>query len=94
MKTCLLMGTLAFAWGFSALPAVASDTATLTINGRVSTPTCRSEVSNNHLQQRCGNSTQLTTLTGSPVSSARGVMTEIVSLPGDATRHIILNRYE
>ncbi len=94
MKTCLLMGTLALGCGISAFPAVASDTATLIINGRVSTPTCSSEVSNNNVQQRCGNSIQLTALTGSPVSSARGVSTEIVSLPDDATRHIILNRYE
>lgn len=94
MKTCLLMGTLGLAWGIISFPAVASDTAVLTINGRVSTPTCSTEVSNNNVQQRCGNSIQLTTLTAAPVSSARGVITEIVSLPDDTTRHIILNRYE
>ncbi|ECZ9471828.1 DUF2574 family protein, partial [Salmonella enterica subsp. enterica serovar Kentucky] len=54
MKKYLLMGIIVSAYGIS-VPVFASDTATLTISGKVSAPTCSTEVVNAQLQQRCGN---------------------------------------
>lgn len=94
LKTCLLVGTVVLSGGTGVLPAIASDTATLTISGRVSNPTCRAEIRDNQLQQHCGDSTQRMSLSDAPLSSGRGVITQRVSLPDDPSRYIILNRYE
>ncbi|WP_245880162.1 DUF2574 family protein [Superficieibacter electus] len=94
MKTCLLAGIFVLSNTISMVPAVASDTAILAINGRVSAPTCRIEVNDNQVQQHCGNATQRISLSASPLSSGRGVVTQLISLPDDASRYIILNRYE
>lgn len=76
-------------------PAFSSDTATLTINGRVTIPTCSTDVVNSQLQQRCGNTLyQFNTQDAKKTSSARGVATEMTHLPGDAARQIVLNRYD
>jgi type 1 fimbria pilin len=53
MKISSLMGTIILTYGISA-SAFASDTATLTISGRVVEPTCSTDVVNNNVQQRCG----------------------------------------
>ncbi|EFB0784791.1 DUF2574 family protein, partial [Salmonella enterica] len=48
MKKYLLMGIIVSAYGIS-VPVFASDTATLTISGKVSAPTCSTEVVNAQL---------------------------------------------
>lgn len=53
MKKSLFLGFITLAYGMS-LQALASDTATLTITGRVVEPTCSTDVVNNTVQQRCG----------------------------------------
>lgn len=50
MKKYLLMGIIVSAYGIS-VPVFASDTATLTISGKVTAPTCSTEVVNAQLQQ-------------------------------------------
>jgi type 1 fimbria pilin len=52
MKKSLFLGVITLAYGMSA--GFASDTATLTISGRVVEPTCSTDVVNNDVQQRCG----------------------------------------
>ncbi|HCC5837096.1 TPA: DUF2574 family protein [Citrobacter farmeri] len=94
MKNYLLSGIIVLTYGMST-PAFSSDTATLTINGRVTMPTCNTDVVNSQLQQRCGNTLyQFTTQNVEKTSSARGVVTEMTHLPGDETRQIVLNRYD
>ncbi|EBA3481691.1 DUF2574 family protein, partial [Salmonella enterica] len=51
MKKSLFLGFITLAYGMS-LQALASDTATLTITGRVVEPTCSTDVVNNTVQQR------------------------------------------
>lgn len=94
MKNYLLSGIIVLTYAMST-PAFPSDTATLTIKGRVTMPTCSTDVVNSQLQQRCGNTLfQFTAQGAKKTSSARGVMTEITHLPGDSTRQIVLNRYD
>ena len=94
MKNYLRSGILVLVYAMSS-PAFSSDTATLTISGRVTTPTCSTEVINSQLQQRCGNITQLLNMHEiNATSSVRGVATEVVSVAGDARRQIVLNRYD
>ncbi|HCL6625568.1 TPA: DUF2574 family protein [Citrobacter amalonaticus] len=94
MKNYLLSGIIVLTYGMST-PAFSSDTATLTINGRVTIPTCSTDVVNSQLQQRCGNTLyQFSTQDAKKTSSARGVATEMTHLPGDAARQIVLNRYD
>ncbi|EFG7799339.1 DUF2574 family protein, partial [Escherichia coli] len=52
MNKYWLSGAVFLAYGLAS-PAFSSDTTTLTINGRISSPTCSMDVVNNHLQQRC-----------------------------------------
>ncbi|CAI9397652.1 DUF2574 family protein [Citrobacter sp. T1.2D-1] len=94
MKNYLLSGIIVLTYGMST-PGFSSDTATLTINGRVTIPTCSTDVVNSQLQQRCGNTLyQFNTQDAKKTSSARGVATEMTHLPGDAARQIVLNRYD
>ncbi|WP_448885334.1 DUF2574 family protein [Citrobacter telavivensis] len=94
MKNYLLSGIIVLTYGMST-PAFSSDTATLTINGRVTIPTCSTDVVNSQLQQRCGNTLyQFNTQDAKKTSSARGVATEMTHLLGDAARQIVLNRYD
>ncbi|QLO04843.1 DUF2574 family protein [Citrobacter freundii] len=93
MKIGLLLGLITLAYGMSS-SVFASDTATLTISGRVTEPTCSADVVNNKVQQRCG----ITTLTPNTREVAshpvRGVATEVAPLKGDAARQIVLSRYD
>jgi len=94
MKNYLLSGIIVLTYGMST-PGFSSETATLTINGRVTIPTCSTDVVNSQLQQRCGNTLyQFNTQDAKKTSSARGVVTEMTHLPGDAARQIVLNRYD
>lgn len=94
MKNYLLSGIIVLTYAMST-PAFPSDTATLTITGRVTMPTCSTDVVNRQLQQRCGNTLfQLNAQNAKKTSSARGVVTEMTHLPGDTARQIVLNRYD
>ena len=93
MKISSLMGTIILTYGISA-SAFASDTATLTISGRVTEPTCSTDVVNNDVQQRCGKTFHFSTVNNVASSPARGVVTEMVTVPGDTTRQMVLNRYD
>ncbi|OSF49140.1 DUF2574 family protein [Salmonella enterica] len=93
MKKYLLMGIIVSAYGIS-VPVFASDTATLTISGKVTAPTCSTEVVNAQLQQRCGNTTHFSTLQTPAVTPMRGVTTQLYTVPGDSTRQIVVNHYD
>ncbi|ECF6042714.1 DUF2574 family protein [Salmonella enterica subsp. salamae] len=93
MKKYLLMGFIVSAYGIS-VPVFASDTATLTISGKVTEPTCSTEVVNTQLQQRCGNTIHVSTLQAPAATPVRGVTTQLYTLPGDSARQIIVNRYD
>lgn len=94
MKNYLLPGMIVLAYGMSP-SAFSSDTATLTINGRVATPTCSTSVVNSQLQQRCGDIfSSFSAQDIKALPSVRGVTTEITHLPGDVTRQIVLNCYD
>ncbi|KWZ99566.1 hypothetical protein HMPREF3207_03903 [Citrobacter koseri] len=93
MKNPFLMGIIVLAYGMSS-PVFASDTATLTISGSVTTPTCHADVVDTQLQQRCGNNTYLANAGETASMPVRGVVTEVITLPGSTARQIVLNRYD
>ncbi|EAS1757712.1 DUF2574 family protein [Salmonella enterica] len=93
MKKYLLMGIIVSAYGIS-VPVFASDTATLTISGKVTAPTCSTEVVNAQLQQRCGNTIHFSTLQTPAATPMRGVTTQLYTVPGDSTRQIVVNHYD
>ncbi|ENI3240737.1 DUF2574 family protein [Salmonella enterica] len=93
MKKYLLMGIIVSAYWIS-VPVFASDTATLTISGKVTAPTCSTEVVNAQLQQRCGNTIHVSTLQTPAVTPMRGVTTQLYTVPGDSTRQIVVNHYD
>lgn len=93
MKKYLLMGIIVSAYGIS-VPVFASDTATLTISGKVTAPTCSTEVVNAQLQQRCGNPIHVSTLQTPAATPMRGVTTQLYTVPGDSTRQIVVNHYD
>ncbi|EDV9435045.1 DUF2574 family protein [Salmonella enterica subsp. enterica] len=93
MKKYLLMGIIVSAYGIS-VPVFASDTATLTISGKVTAPTCSTEVVNAQLLQRCGNTIHVSTLQTPAATPMRGVTTQLYTVPGDSTRQIVVNHYD
>ncbi|EAM8586098.1 DUF2574 family protein [Salmonella enterica] len=93
MKKYLLMGIIVSAYGIS-VPVFASDTATLTISGKVTAPTCSTEVVNAQLQQRCGNTIHVSALQTPAATPMRGVTTQLYTVPGDSTRQIVVNHYD
>ncbi|WP_079903065.1 DUF2574 family protein [Salmonella enterica] len=93
MKKYLLMGIIVSAYGIS-VPVFASDTATLTISGKVTAPTCSTEVVNAQLQQRYGNTIHVSTLQTPAATPMRGVTTQLYTVPGDSTRQIVVNHYD
>ncbi|EBR3471264.1 TPA: DUF2574 family protein [Salmonella enterica] len=93
MKKYLLMGIIVSAYGIS-VPVFASDTATLTISGKVTAPTCSTEVVNAQLQQRCGSTIHVSTLQTPAATPMRGVTTQLYTVPGDSTRQIVVNHYD
>ncbi|PZW32448.1 DUF2574 family protein [Salmonella enterica] len=93
MKKYLLMGIIVSAYGIS-VPVFASDTATLTISGKVTAPTCSTEVVNAQLQQRCGNTIHFSPQQPPAATPMRGVTTQLYTVPGDSTRQIVVNHYD
>ena len=81
------------AYGMSA-SVFATDTATLNISGRVTEPTCSADVVNNEVQQRCGNAVSFSNVKEGVSNSTKSAVTEIVTVAGDATRQIVLTRYD
>ena len=93
MKISSLMGTIILTYGISA-SAFASDTATLTISGRVTEPTCSTDVVNNKCNSGVARHFIFQLLRCCFFKPARGVVTEVVTVPGDTTRQIVLTRYD
>lgn len=87
-----LIGILTLAYGLS-LPVFAADTATLTLSGRVASPTCSTDIVNEQPLQRCGENTYLIN-TQNITAHSRGVVTQTVNLTNDASRKIIINSYD
>ncbi|POT26204.1 DUF2574 domain-containing protein [Citrobacter freundii] len=93
MKISLFLGVITLAYGMSASVS-ATDTATLSINGQVTEPTCSSDVINNEVQQRCGNAISFSNVKEVFSNPIKGAVTEIVTVAGDTTRQIVLTRYD
>lgn len=93
MNKNILLGIIILTYGMSA-SLFASDTATLTINGSVATPTCSSDIINGQLQQRCGERVQQLSTTALTMAPTKGVVTEIIAIPGDDSRRVVLNHYD
>lgn len=93
MRNNLLVGIIVLTYGIN-FPVFASDTATLTISGNVTAPTCSTDVVDSQLQQRCGNTSRLSNTTEIVLTPVRGVVTEVVTVKGDTPRQIVLNRYD
>lgn len=93
MKKCLFLGVISLAYGMSA-SVFATDTATLNINGRVTEPTCSADVVKNEVQQHCGKTISFSNVRESVSNPTKGAVTEIVTVAGDATRQIVLTRYD
>lgn len=77
--------------GFSAF---SSETATLTINGRISPPTCSMAMVNGQPQQHCGQLTYNVDTRHQVSSPVKGVTTEVIAADSDSKRRIVLNRYD
>lgn len=93
MKISLFLGVITLMYGMSA-SVFAAETATVNISGRVTEPTCSTDVVNNEVQQRCGNAVSFTNVREGGSKPTKGAVTEIVTVPGDATRQIVLTRYD
>ncbi|MGE2763615.1 DUF2574 family protein [Escherichia coli] len=92
MNKYWLSGIIFLAYGLAS-PAFSSDTATLTINGRISLPTCSMDIVNSQLQQHCGQVSQSVDTRHRISSPVKGVTTELVA-GNDSKRRIVLNRYD
>ncbi|MET6678437.1 DUF2574 family protein [Citrobacter amalonaticus] len=93
MKNYLRSGILVLVYAMSS-PAFSSDTAMLSISGRVVSPSCSTDMVNAQLQQRCGNAVHSFTAQEGGGTFAQGVVTEVVAVAGDTSRRIILNSYD
>lgn len=93
MKKCLLSGIIVLAYGMS-FAVSAAETATLTITGRVTAPTCSTDVVNDRLQQRCGNTTRSVSPSHITTQPVKGVLTEVIAVNHDPVRRIVVNRYD
>lgn len=71
-----------------------SETATLTINGRISPPTCSMAMVNGQPQQHCGQLTYNVDTRHQVSSPVKGVTTEVIAADSDSKRRIVLNRYD
>ncbi|EEQ8255167.1 YehE family protein [Escherichia coli] len=91
MNKYWLSGIIFLAYGLAS-PAFSSETATLTINGRISPPTC--SMVNSQPQQHCGQLTYNVDTRHQVSSPVKGVTTEVVVAGSDSKRRIVLNRYD
>ena len=91
MNKYWLSGIIFLAYGMAS-PAFSSQTATLTINGRISPPTC--SMANGQPQQHCGPLTYDVDTRHQVSSPVKGVTTEVVVAGSDSKRRIVLNRYD
>ena len=93
MKTPLPFGIIVLVYGIAA-PVSASQEATLSIQGKISPPTCNVDVVSSHFTQECGKMTRHFTLQQRVITAVRGVVTEVVAVPEDGKRKIILSSYD
>lgn len=66
----------------------------LTIGGKVTTPTCSADIVNAQVHQRCSDGVHLFDGQELGNTAAKGVVTEVVALPGDSRRKLIRNSYD
>lgn len=93
MNKYWLSGIIFLAYGLAS-PAFSSETAALTINGRISPPTCSMDIVNSQPQQYCGQVSQSVDTRHRISSLVKGVTTELVTAGNDSKRRIVLNRYD
>ncbi|EPD2560579.1 YehE family protein [Escherichia coli] len=95
MNKYWLSGIIFLAYGLAS-PAFSSETATLTINGRISPPTCSMAMAmvNGQPQQHCGQLTYNVDTRHQVSSPVKGVTTEVIAADSDSKRRIVLNRYD
>lgn len=96
MNKYWLSGIIFLAYGLAS-PAFSSETATLTINGRISPPTCSMAsmaMVNGQPQQHCGQLTYNVDTRHQVSSPVKGVTTEVIAADSDSKRRIVLNRYD
>ena len=93
MNKYWLSGLIFLAYGMAS-PAFSSQTATLTINGTISPPTCSMAMVNGQPQQHCGQLTYDVDTRHQVSSPVKGVTTEVVVAGSDSKRRIVLNRYD
>ena len=82
MNKYWLSGIIFLAYGLAS-PAFSSETATLTINGRISPPTCSMAMVNSQPQQHCGQLTYNVDTRHLFSSPVKGVTTEVVVAGSD-----------
>lgn len=83
MNKYWLSGIIFLAYGMAS-PAFSSQTATLTINGRISPPTCSMAMVNGQPQQHCGQLTYDVDTRHQVSSPVKGVTTEVVVAGSDS----------
>ncbi|WP_213133894.1 DUF2574 family protein [Citrobacter sp. FP75] len=93
MNKNILLGIIVLTYGLST-SLFASDTATLTIDGRVAMPTCSTDIIDTQLQLRCGARVQQLSTTANTMAPTKGVVTEIIAIPDDDSRRVVLNHYD
>lgn len=93
MNKYWLSGIIFLAYGLAS-PAFSSDTATLTINGRISPPSCSMDIVNSQPRQHCGQVLQSVDSRYRISSPVKGVTTELVAAGNGNKRQIVLNRYD
>ena len=89
MNKYWLSGIIFLAYGLAS-PAFSS----LTINGRISPPTCSMAMVNGQPQQHCGQLTYNVDTRHQVSSPVKGVTTEVIAADSDSKRRIVLNRYD
>ena len=93
MNKYWLSGIIFLAYGLAS-PAFSSQTATLSINGRISPLTCSMTMVNSQPQQHCGQLSYNVDTRHQVSSPVKGVKTEVVVAGSDSKRRIVLNRYD
>ncbi|EIY3039318.1 TPA: DUF2574 family protein, partial [Escherichia coli] len=83
MNKYWLSGIIFLAYGLAS-PAFSSETATLTINGRISPPTCSMAMVNGQPQQHCGQLTYNVDTRHQVSSPVKGVTTEVIAADSDS----------
>ncbi|NYY78853.1 DUF2574 domain-containing protein [Escherichia coli] len=93
MNKYWLSGIIFLAYGLAS-PAFSSETATLTINGRISPRHAVWLWLMVNLNKHCGQLTYNVDTRHQVSSPVKGVTTEVIAADSDSKRRIVLNRYD